>query len=698
MGQARNFGILGMALTLALLLLAACSSPGSNGGGSTNGTPTAVAQAPDTATVGERVQLDASASSDPDGDALSFAWTLSDRPDGSTATIEDATSAEAFLTPDVPGAYEVRVAVSDGRREDEATTRIDVTAGGSPIANAGEDQRVAVGSTVNLQGVASGVTGEAAYAWTLQAPDGSSATLTSRDTRATQFTPDVGGTYRATFEVTVGADVHRDTVTVTANRAPTADAGSNQTVTLGQAVILNGQTSDPDGDALTSTWRFVTRPSGSTAQISNPTSRIASFQPDVTGTYVTELSVDDGLAQDTDRTAITVQAVGGGDPFELYVAPTGNDANAGTAAAPLRTVGEAVRRANANASIGRIRLAAGSYAIAETVEVTAALQITGPTSGAPATLAGGTGVDPVVEPASGAALTLANLTVTGDEYGVEVPDGASLDFVSSTCSANVCIRVDGGEARISNATLEGPGVSGVGLLGGARTTIVDTTIENFSDGVTVLASPLTMRGGTVRGNETGVETLGTSETIDVQDTTFDGNGTGLAFTFTTDVTLTGIEVANSTGDGIVAERGSVLQLTNVTVRNGDGSGLVLGESAGSGASDGATLRNVSIRDNASHGIHVLSRGATLDLGRVDVNGGNELTGNGELSLLDARVTGATGSITSRGTTFFSAAYQQPSARTYEGPVEVERRHQTLWVFRTVFEIVGDGNEVTIYPE
>ena len=59
-------------------------------------------------------------SSDPNGDPLTFRWTLSDVPAGSALTDADitgATSSSASFTPDVRGTYEVRLVVRDGRAD-----------------------------------------------------------------------------------------------------------------------------------------------------------------------------------------------------------------------------------------------------------------------------------------------------------------------------------------------------------------------------------------------------------------------------------------------------------------------------------------------------------------------------------------------------------------------------------------------------
>ena len=63
--------------------------------------------------VGEPLVFDASASTDRNGDPIRYQWTLVDRPDGSSAVLQNATSAQARVVTDKPGVYTARVQVSD---------------------------------------------------------------------------------------------------------------------------------------------------------------------------------------------------------------------------------------------------------------------------------------------------------------------------------------------------------------------------------------------------------------------------------------------------------------------------------------------------------------------------------------------------------------------------------------------------------
>jgi hypothetical protein len=79
------------------------------------------------------------------------------------------------------------------------------------------------------------------------------------------------------------------------NTAPVADAGTDQGVTTGSLVTLDGTgSSDGDGDTLEYSWSITSKPATSTAALSDPTIVNPTFTADLGGTYTIELTVNDG--------------------------------------------------------------------------------------------------------------------------------------------------------------------------------------------------------------------------------------------------------------------------------------------------------------------------------------------------------------------------------------------------------------------
>jgi hypothetical protein len=169
----------------------------------------------------------------------------------------------------------------------------------APVADAGTDQTAQVGDRVTLDG--SGSYDEdgdiLAYSWALTVPDGSSTSLSDSAAVNPTFVVDIAGTYIAQLIVNDGkVDSAPDTVTISmGNSPPVANAGPDQTAQVGDLVTLNGQnSSDADGDSLSFFWT-LTVPAGSTASLSDPGAIHPSFVVDVSGTYVAELIVNDGM-------------------------------------------------------------------------------------------------------------------------------------------------------------------------------------------------------------------------------------------------------------------------------------------------------------------------------------------------------------------------------------------------------------------
>jgi K319-like protein len=193
--------------------------------------------------------------------------------------------------------------------EDQAF-RTFVAASRPPIANAGSNQTVRPGTTVMLDGSGSFDDNTATpllqYAWSFKlVPNGSAVTLAGADTMTPSFIPDLFGNYVVQLVVTDGDGLSSQPsqVMIGENLPPTASAGQDQVVIVGEPVTLSGSAIDPDGDPIAYEWRLSSVPTGSLSQIPESTLATTSFVPDVPGVYLATLTPSDFVGAGTSATA-----------------------------------------------------------------------------------------------------------------------------------------------------------------------------------------------------------------------------------------------------------------------------------------------------------------------------------------------------------------------------------------------------------
>lgn len=253
--------------------------------------------------VGAIVTLDATGSTDVDGDALTYSWSLNAVPTGSTASLSSTTSPKPTFTIDLSGAFVAQLIVSDGFLSSAPVTVTINTQNLPPTANAGAAQQVNVGATVTLDGSGSkdfnGL--PLGYSWTLiSKPPQSAAVLQNAGGLHPTFTVDKAGDYVAQLTVSDSLNPGGSTpvsVTISTNNiAPVARPGLNQNVQVGTTVHLDGSAStSTSGYGLTYSWSFNSVPGGSTASLANASTATPSFIADLTGTYIVQLIVNDSI-------------------------------------------------------------------------------------------------------------------------------------------------------------------------------------------------------------------------------------------------------------------------------------------------------------------------------------------------------------------------------------------------------------------
>lgn len=154
------------------------------------------------------VQLDGSGSFDPDDDPITYEWVITEKPDGSLASLSDPAAVNPTFVADVLGTYVIELTVSDGLDSDIA--EVVITPEGEnvkPVADAGGNQVVTVRDYVELDGSGSyDANGDdLTYSWNITSgPKDSLTELFGSDTVNPSLIPDTEGSYDISLVVNDG--------------------------------------------------------------------------------------------------------------------------------------------------------------------------------------------------------------------------------------------------------------------------------------------------------------------------------------------------------------------------------------------------------------------------------------------------------------------------------------------------------------
>jgi hypothetical protein len=258
------------------------------------------------ADLADVVTLDATGSTDPDGDPLLYSWVQTA---GSAVTLVGANTAQpSFIAPAPPTVVRFQLTVDDQNGRTDTDT-MDVLIGVSPpTADAGPDQTVNLGDTVTLDGTGStDPEGDTlTFAWE-QTGGGTVVSLTGANTAQPTFTsPEGPDVLVFTLTASDGYFSDTDTVSIEVNGPPTADAGPDASVSSADAVTLDGTGStDPDGDPLSYSW---VQTAGFPVTLVAASTSEPSFIAPASATVLTfQLTVDDQAGRtDIDTVDITV--------------------------------------------------------------------------------------------------------------------------------------------------------------------------------------------------------------------------------------------------------------------------------------------------------------------------------------------------------------------------------------------------------
>lgn len=277
---------------------------------------------------GQKVELDARESYDPENKPLEYRWSWDETPKNAPLPeLTGSKTAQASFTPNVVGTYTLELFVFDGKWKSTphtVTVTVEkpadpgnlapvgelVATGYSPSASIGEQE---LGLRANFSFIGYDPNGDALQvvsAEIIEKPQGSTATLTvigSWEPLGRKIQKlDLVGTYRVRMVISNGTkEITREATMVAKvggvnNRPSTGGVDAQRpSVLVGEPLIFDATSSDKDLDPLSFTWELIDRPNNSKAVLERVLDeetkeyRRARVVTDVPGSYTVRMVVTD---------------------------------------------------------------------------------------------------------------------------------------------------------------------------------------------------------------------------------------------------------------------------------------------------------------------------------------------------------------------------------------------------------------------
>jgi hypothetical protein len=472
----------------------------------TNNPPSANAGIDQTITLPTSTVTLAGSAVDADGTITSHTWSFVSGPTTPTITTPGSyTSTVTGLT--VAGTYQLRLSATDNggaTSNDVMQIIVNPAPNVPPVANAGTDKNITL-PTSSVTQVGSGTDADgtiSAYLWTKVSGPGSS-TIVSPTQATTVINNLVAGTYIFNLRVTdnVGATAS-DQVTIIVNAAnvpPTANAGTNQTITLPtNSVTLTGSGTDPDGTIASYSWTKISGPA--TFTIVSPTSATTVVNNLIAGTYVFQLVVTDNQGA-TGSATVQVLVNAAPPPNQPPVVNAGIDKNIALPTNSITQVGSATdpdgtvvsyawTKISGPATFTIVTPTASSTVINNLVQGTYVFQLTATDN------QGATGTDQmtvIVNPAP----NIPPVTNAGPDQTITLPTttttlaGSATDQ-DGTITAHTWSFISGpATPTITTPTSYTSGVTGLTVAGSyiLRLTATDNSTATTTDDMIILVNP-----------------------------------------------------------------------------------------------------------------------------------------------------------------------------------------------------------------